>query len=63
MICLGIESTAHTFGVGIIDEKGKVLANASSSFSIKEGGMIPNEVADFHRQHADEIIVQALGES
>ena len=24
MICLGIESTAHTFGVGIIDDEGKI---------------------------------------
>ena len=27
LISLGIESTAHTFGVGIIDSSGKVLAD------------------------------------
>lgn len=26
MLCLGIEGTAHTFGVGIVDSRGKVLA-------------------------------------
>ncbi|MDO8627612.1 MAG: UGMP family protein, partial [Candidatus Diapherotrites archaeon] len=32
MICLGIESTAHTFGVGIVDENCKVLANEKDAF-------------------------------
>ena len=27
MIILGVESTAHTFGVGIVNDKGKVLSN------------------------------------
>ena len=27
MICLGIEGTAHTCGVGIVDEKANILAN------------------------------------
>ena len=27
MYCLGIEGTAHTVGVGIVDHEGNVLAN------------------------------------
>ena len=48
MICLGIETTAHTFGVGIIDEKGKVLANEKDAYSTKTGGLIPNKLAEHH---------------
>jgi tRNA A37 threonylcarbamoyltransferase TsaD len=29
MVCLGIEGTAHTIGVGIFDQDCKVLANTS----------------------------------
>lgn len=63
MICLGIESTAHTFGCGIIDDKGKILAHQKAMFTLEEGGMIPNEVADFHREHADTVIADALEEA
>jgi len=34
-----------------------------SSFTIAQGGMIPNEVADFHREHADGVIEKALQEA
>ncbi len=59
MICLGIESTAHTFGVGIITDKGKILANTKEVFTSKQG-MIPNEVAEHHKKVADKVINQAL---
>ena len=60
MIILGIESTAHTFGVGIVNHKGKVLANAKSSYSSPEHGMIPNEIAEHHKKVAPTILKQAL---
>lgn len=58
---LGIESTAHTFGVGIVKD-GKVLSNCKRSFSTGEGegGMIPTEVATFHNQNKNEIYFEAL---
>ena len=31
MLCLGIESTAHTFGCSIVDSKGRVLSDARAS--------------------------------
>ena len=59
MICLGIESTAHTFGAGII--KGKcILANSKSSFQTKSKGMIPSKVADHHVEVCDSVINDAL---
>ena len=63
MICLGIESTAHTFGIGIIlhDKKQtKILANVKSAFTSKKAGMIPSQVADHHVDVCDTIIAQAL---
>ncbi|UZE94339.1 MAG: bifunctional N(6)-L-threonylcarbamoyladenine synthase/serine/threonine protein kinase [Candidatus Pacearchaeota archaeon] len=63
MVCLGIESTAHTFGVGIIDSKGKVLANVRDSYTTKKGGIIPNEAAKHHKKIKDKILNDALNEA
>ena len=61
--CLGIESTAHTFGVGIITDKGKVLANASDSFKTKKGGLIPVELGKHHEKVKDKVLQDALAQS
>ena len=60
MIVLGVESTAHTFGIGIITDRGKILANEIDSFSSKAGGMIPDQVADHHKEVAEEVLKKAL---
>lgn len=60
MICLGIESTAHTFGVGILTDKGKVLANERELFTTKTGGLIPVKVAEHHVEVCDKVIQTAL---
>ena len=39
--CLGIESTAHTFGVGIVDFEGNVHSLVNDIFIPKEGGLHP----------------------
>ncbi len=62
MIILGIESTAHTFGVGIITDKKKILANVKDSFTTIEGGMIPWELMDHHVKCAHKVIRSALSE-
>ncbi len=62
MKVLGIESSAHTFGVGIVD-KGRVLANEKSMYKITTAGMIPAEVADFHIEHAAGVIDNALSKA
>ncbi len=59
MIVLGIESTAHTFGVAVLDE-GKVLSNVIDSFHTEKGGMIPYKVADHHVDVCDKVIMNAL---
>jgi glycoprotease/Kae1 family metallohydrolase len=63
MIILGIETTAHTFGVGIVNDKGETLANAMDSFSSEEGGMIPEQVVKHHEEVAEKILAKALGEA
>ncbi|HUC38570.1 MAG TPA: KEOPS complex N(6)-L-threonylcarbamoyladenine synthase Kae1 [Candidatus Acidoferrum sp.] len=62
MAILGIESTAHTFGVGICSN-GKTLANQKSMYPIKDKGMIPIEVAGFHLRNAPSVIENALKEA
>ena len=60
MICLGIESTAHTFGVGIIDDKGKILANVKDSYTTDKGGIHPTEAKEHHIRVADIVIKNAF---
>ena len=59
-IILGIESTAHTVGVGIVDTEGKILADARQTFFPKKGGIHPREAADFIAQHAPFVLKDAL---
>ena len=63
MICLGIESTAHTFGVGIVTDKKKILANVKDSYTTKTGGIIPARAADHHVECFDSVIRKALEEA
>ncbi|MBS3097608.1 bifunctional N(6)-L-threonylcarbamoyladenine synthase/serine/threonine protein kinase [Candidatus Woesearchaeota archaeon] len=60
MICLGIESTAHTFGAGIIDDKGKTLANVKDSYTTVSGGIHPSEARRHHEAVCDKVIENAL---
>nr|AOZ56051.1 metal-dependent proteases with possible chaperone activity [uncultured korarchaeote] len=60
MIALGIESTAHTFGVGLVSSEGRVLSNALSAYSSPEGGLKPGEAAEHHAREALHVISRAL---
>lgn len=63
MICLGIESTAHTFGIGIVDDK-KIIANEKSVYIPKKGsGIIPREAAEHHSENFLEVLNNALEKS
>lgn len=62
MLCLGIESTAHSFGVGIVNERGKILANVTSS-SFKPEGIHPAEASEHHANFAVETIKAALSKA
>jgi len=58
--CLGIESTAHTFGCGIVDFDGNILANAKDSFTTDTGGLIPADVAKHHNAVKEKVLEDAL---
>ncbi len=61
MLVLGIESTAHTFGVGLVDEHGTVLANARRIYHPKSGsGIIPWDAEEHHRTAAPIVLAEAL---
>ncbi|MBC7219653.1 MAG: bifunctional N(6)-L-threonylcarbamoyladenine synthase/serine/threonine protein kinase [Hadesarchaea archaeon] len=60
MICLGIEGTAHTFGIGIVNSAGKVLANSTRTYVPEKGGIHPREAAQFHAAHARAVLDEAL---
>jgi len=76
MICLGIESTAHTFGISVVSDNKKskdflsdkskkishkkVLSNIITAFKTKKGGMIPSEVAEHHVDVLEDTFVKAL---
>jgi len=60
MLCLGIEGTAHTFGVGIVASNGKILANVSKTYVPAKGGIHPRDAAQFHAANARAVLDQAL---
>jgi glycoprotease/Kae1 family metallohydrolase len=59
---LGVECTAHTFGIGIC-EKGKILANKKDMYKTSSGGIIPTESAKHHREVSEKIYHEALEEA
>ncbi|RLE42310.1 UGMP family protein [Candidatus Woesearchaeota archaeon] len=46
MLCLGIESTAHTLGLGVVTER-RVLENIKVSYTTTQGGIIPSRASDY----------------
>lgn len=59
---LGIETTAHTFGIALVD-KGNVLINIKDSYTTEKGGIIPMDAANHHREVADDLYARALEET
>ena len=58
--CLGIESTADDFGVGVATFRGEILANVSSGYIPEKGGIHPREAARHHAEVADCVLAEAL---
>lgn len=63
MICIGIEGTAHTVGVGIVDSDCNILAEASHMYRPQNGGIHPREAANHHAEHVVPLIEDALRQS
>ena len=60
---LGIESTAHTFGVAVLNFKSRILSNITDSYATEKGGMIPIEVRKHHKKVAPVVYDKALSEA
>jgi len=60
MLCLGIESTAHTYGIGIVDNTGRILANEKAAYTTDKGGIHPSKAKEHHLTAAPGILKQAL---
>ncbi len=59
---LGIESTAHTFGIGIV-KNGKILSNVKKSYGTDKGGIIPIDAAKHHSENKEKVYSEALENS
>ncbi len=60
-LCLGIESTAHTFGASIVDSAGRIITNVNSSYRPPRGvGIHPRKASEHHVQVADDVVRQAM---
>lgn len=62
VICLSIESSAHTFAVGILNDK-KILADVRDTVKTESGGLIPIEVKNHHLKLKEELLEKALKDS
>jgi universal protein Kae1 len=60
VIVLGVESTAHTASVGVVDEQTKVLGVASTMYRPPSGGIHPREAANHHVEVLPGLVRQAL---
>ncbi|HUW43776.1 MAG TPA: KEOPS complex N(6)-L-threonylcarbamoyladenine synthase Kae1 [Bacillota bacterium] len=58
-VLLGIESTAHTFGVSLV-RNGKILSNIKRNYVTEKGGIVPLEAAKHHQENKREIYFEVL---
>ncbi len=66
MICLGIEGTAHSIGVGIVEEKNNrcnVLSNIIKIYRPEKGGIHPREAANHHAIYIADLIKNSINQS
>ncbi len=61
--CLGIESTADDFGVGIVSFEGEILANVNDTYTPEKGGIHPREAARHHARVAGKVLTEAFQKS
>ena len=61
-VCIGIESTAHTLGVGIFKGK-RMLANEKDMYRPKKGGIHPRVAADHHAEVFGSVLKAAFEKS
>lgn len=60
MAILGIEGTAHTASVGVIDDEGNILGTAADMLRPEDGGIHPREAANHHAELLPGLIKTAV---
>jgi len=60
MIVLGLEGTAHTLGVGVIDSENRVLADVRKTYSPASGGIHPRDASQFMSENIGDALKEAL---
>lgn len=67
MICLGIESTAHTFSCAILEKRGKkgrILSDVRRVYRPPEGqGIHPREASRHHIEHSPEVLSECFSKA
>lgn len=66
LLCLGIETTAHTFGASVVeykDSKFSILSNVRDMYKTEKGGLIPVQLSEHHVECFDRVITEALEKS
>src|SRR5437879_5678315 len=60
-MCLGIESTAHTFGASLVDSDDRIVTNVNSTYRPPVGvGIHPRKASEHHATVADDVVRTAL---
>ncbi len=62
MITLGIESTAHTLGIGVTKD-GTILSNEMDTYKPVNEGIIPRKAADHHAEFFSQVLDNALSKA
>ncbi len=61
VLCLGIESTAHTFGVSIASDEGRILEDAKEVYKPAPGaGIHPRDAAQHHCAAAPDLVAKVF---
>ncbi|UCF48996.1 MAG: bifunctional N(6)-L-threonylcarbamoyladenine synthase/serine/threonine protein kinase [Thermoplasmatales archaeon] len=63
MLCLGIEGTAHTVGIGVVEQnnsKCSVLSNVLKIYRPEQGGIHPREAANHHTLYIADLIKESV---
>lgn len=61
MFCLGIEGTAHTFGIGIFKELS--VTDSRDVYKPEKGGIHPIEAAEHHKAVKEKVLQDALSKA
>ena len=61
MLCLGIESTAHTFACAVVEKNGKIHSDIRKIYRPPEGeGIHPREASRHHIESYTNVLVDSL---